>query len=236
MSNEKFYDALSGAYDHLREHPYHQFVEQRELEILKPLCAGKDVLEIGCGTGRIMEQLAPFCHSIQGIDASSRMVEEARGKGLEVVEARAEKLPFETAFFDLVVALKVLPHVLDRRRAMSEISRVLKPKGYAAVEFYNRYSIRGMVSTVRNFLPERLLKREAPFTRYQTRSEFLDEVPDNLQLLAEKGIRVAIPFASLMEKPDLAKRLENFEDRLTNSPARQLGGFMLMIFRKRIDK
>ena len=55
------------------------------------------VLDIGCGTGRVMEHLAPWCREVHGIDISERMVAggrvpRARRPGFNEAEARAPRM------------------------------------------------------------------------------------------------------------------------------------------------
>jgi SAM-dependent methyltransferase len=59
---------------------------------------------------------------------------------LQLVEGRAEALPFENATFDRVVAVAVLCFVRDTERAMSEIARVLKPSGRLVIGELGRWS------------------------------------------------------------------------------------------------
>jgi SAM-dependent methyltransferase len=52
--------------------------EQTILELVKPLAAGQDMLDIGIGTGRTTKYFAPLFRSYTGIDYSSAMTEESR--------------------------------------------------------------------------------------------------------------------------------------------------------------
>ena len=100
--NKSYYDDFAGWYENERHHGYHALLDQLQIEVAKPLCEGKDVLEIGCGTGMILKEIAPTARSAKGIDISPGMLEQAKSRGLDVQVASATELPFEDASFDSV--------------------------------------------------------------------------------------------------------------------------------------
>jgi SAM-dependent methyltransferase len=88
------------------------------------------VLEVGCGTGwfsqRIRDELAAV---VVAVDQSKRMVELARGLGLDAHVADVQALPFPDGSFDCVTANWMLYHVSDLDLGLREIARVLRPPG-----------------------------------------------------------------------------------------------------------
>ncbi len=94
-----------------------------------------DVLEVGCGDGSMWREYSagiPSGWRLTLTDLSPGMVEAARGSlGQRATYAVADvqELPFEDASFDAAIANHVLFHVPDRRRALRELSRVLRPGG-----------------------------------------------------------------------------------------------------------
>lgn len=90
------------------------------------------VLELGCGTGRLLGQL----DGAVGVDVSMAMLGQARARGLRVAAADAHCLPFADRSFDAVVAAKGLFRYLDYSRAFAECARVLAPGGALAVHQY----------------------------------------------------------------------------------------------------
>lgn len=92
------------------------------------------VLEIGCGTGRLLAQArAPIRI---GVDVSAGMLRRATARGLDVVLGDGEALPFRDAAFDAVVAGKGVFRYLRPDRAFTEAARVLAPAGMLAVHQY----------------------------------------------------------------------------------------------------
>ena len=116
-------------------------VDALEVESVRRLAEGARVLEVGCGTGLIMQRLAPYAASVSGVDLSPGMLKKAQARGLDVGLGTATELPFSDASFDLVVSFKVLPHVPDLGGALREMTRVTRPGGFLAIELYNRYSL-----------------------------------------------------------------------------------------------
>jgi ubiquinone/menaquinone biosynthesis C-methylase UbiE len=98
---------------------------------------GKRVLELGCGPGRAAAALASRHGAlVTALDASPAMLAAARERvpdGVELVEGRAESLPFDDERFDAVLANFVV-HLLDRPRAFAEAFRVLVPGGVVVVK------------------------------------------------------------------------------------------------------
>jgi SAM-dependent methyltransferase len=128
--------------------------------------AGKDVLEIGCGTGVHARLLAQAGAHVTAVDLTPTAVELTRRR-LElhalpgdVREADAQELPFAAASFDFVWSWGVVHHSEDTGRVLAEIARVLRPDGRLALMVYHRSSITYWVQyqLIRGVLAGRLLR------------------------------------------------------------------------------
>jgi SAM-dependent methyltransferase len=103
---------------------------------------GHCVLEVGCGQGTVLNHLAAKGARAVGVDMSMASIQLTRagarelGRHVEVVQADAESLPFPDESFDAVVSFGVLHHTPDTAKAVSELRRVLKPRGLAIVMMY----------------------------------------------------------------------------------------------------
>lgn len=115
------------------------------------------VLELGCGPGYLWAgnlRRLPQDATVLLTDFSAGMLEEAR-KTLGVMAGffryavvNAQEIPYMDSSFDIVIANHMLYHVPDRRKALSEISRALKPEG----AFYATTIGRNNLSEIRELL------------------------------------------------------------------------------------
>jgi len=112
-------------------------LRDRILELAAPQ-AGDVVVDVGSGTGLLALKLAPRVEQVWAIDISASMVDYLRTKaasaGLQNVDAAvasAVSLPLVDAFADLVVSNYCFHHMgdVDKRRALQEAMRVLRPGG-----------------------------------------------------------------------------------------------------------
>ena len=130
---------------------------------------GSKVLDIGCGTGRILSALVRR-YQIEGwgVEASPAMLEVARTQVPSTVVLRpatAEALPFSEAFFERVY-LTMVVHLLNRPVALGEIWRVLSPGGRVTImtpdwAFYERHWLN-------RFFPSHLQIEQGRFPRQET--------------------------------------------------------------------
>jgi ubiquinone/menaquinone biosynthesis C-methylase UbiE len=229
--NAAYYDDFAAWYERERHHGYHAHIDRLQVGVAKPLCLGKDILEVGCGTGMILKEIAPFTRSAVGLDISRGMLEHARNRGLNVVEGSATDLPFPDASFDAVYSFKVLAHVEAIEKAMAEVARVLRPGGRAALEFYNKHSLRYVIKRLK---PAHKVSEtttdEQVYTRYDGLADVRRYLPPELRVEGVRGIRVFTPFAQVHQVPAVGSAL-----RLAERVARdqkltaRLGGFMVVM-------
>ena len=107
----------------------------RELRALVTQGRARKVLEVGCGTGRWVIELAPLVPRIIGLDLSFGMLEQARAQNnkLLLTNGDANHLPFPSASFDLILSVNALQHYADQRAFISEARRLLRAGGALAI-------------------------------------------------------------------------------------------------------
>lgn len=110
------------------------------LDRLSVLSPDRSLLEIGCGIGRFLKDLAPRLASLTGIDISSRMVEIARERlklepNVTVEIGSGDDLStFAAASVDIVLAVDCFPYLVQvgpdlAARTIAESARILAPGG-----------------------------------------------------------------------------------------------------------
>jgi len=107
-------------------------------EMARRLPVGGRVVEIGCGSGGMLEALGRFGPAI-GIESDPLLRERARERGLDVRPgALPEDLPLEASRWDAVCLFDVLEHVDDEAGSLRACRRLLAPGGrlYVSVPAY----------------------------------------------------------------------------------------------------
>lgn len=97
------------------------------------LAEGKTVLDLGCNTGYGSEILLKYASKVTGVDVSEKAISTAKTQyghlpiNFQVFDGK--QLPFENNKFDMVVNCQVIEHIVDYDVYLTELKRVLTPKG-----------------------------------------------------------------------------------------------------------
>jgi ubiquinone/menaquinone biosynthesis C-methylase UbiE len=132
------FDARAPGYESgWRGRLHHQIADRTADLALTRVPAPQRVLDVGCGTGYLLRQLATRCPQaaeLAGIDPAPGMIEAARAAAsddrLRLRPGTAEDLPWAAGFFDLVVSSTSFDHWADQRAGLAECARVLAPGGW----------------------------------------------------------------------------------------------------------
>ncbi|MBE9170690.1 class I SAM-dependent methyltransferase [Pleurocapsales cyanobacterium LEGE 06147] len=132
---EKFFNGWAPYYDCLLTTVNYQAIHQRLLEYVV-LEENAEVLDLGCGTGRLLNRLAekePTLRGI-GIDVSREMLRQARARNqyrerLIFIQGNAASLPFSEKQFAAVFCTLSFLHYPNPQQILNEVSRVLSPGG-----------------------------------------------------------------------------------------------------------
>ena len=136
------YDEVAPRYDTIFEQPRSQAEDAAWLRrfggaVTGCVRVGGTVLDIGCGTGWLLDQLAVPPHQYLGFDLSSRMVTEGQRKHPEhkLFEwSMTDEWPVPDASVRLVISPWISPSYMDPRWAFREARRVLVPGGKAVFQ------------------------------------------------------------------------------------------------------
>lgn len=94
---------------------------------------GLRILDVGAGTGRMLEFLGEGM-IVTGIDSESEALGFAAKRGAaRLLQSDAVALPIRNASVDVVSAFDIIEHLRDDRAALEEFRRVLKPGGHCVV-------------------------------------------------------------------------------------------------------
>lgn len=236
-ANRAYYDAFAAEYERERgkNDPggYHELLDELEAEYVARFGLGRDVLEVGCGTGLVLLRIREFARTAKGVDLSPGMLEKAKARGLDVQLGSATELPFDDNQFDVTCSFKVLAHVPEIEKALAEMARVTRPRGVVLAEFYNPYSLRGLLKRVgpAGKIAEGA-KESDVYTRFDSPARAKELTPPGCRFIGARGVRITVPSAKLMRGSLLRRVFRATEHALCDSPLRQLAGFYVAAYEK----
>lgn len=226
----KYYDEFSTMYEDERAKPYHVFLDESEIDAARPYCQGGHVLEVGCGTGLVLERLEQISGKVTGIDLSHGMVAKAGQRGLAVAQASATDLPFADDTFDCAVSFKVLAHIPPIHETLAECARVVRPGGHLVLEFYNKHSMRHMVKLLK---PAQKVATSTTddqvYTRYDSLAEIRNYLPAGVRIVKSVGIRCLAPTYHFYNAPVVGRVTVGLEKAIQRTPLSRIGGFLVVI-------
>ncbi|HZQ32929.1 MAG TPA: class I SAM-dependent methyltransferase [Mycobacterium sp.] len=139
-------------------------------------CAGRDVLEAGCGEGYGADLIADVARSVIGLDYDELTVAHVRARypRVDVRHGNLASLPLGHGSVDVVVNFQVIEHLWDQPGFVAECFRVLRPGGLLLMSTPNRIT----------FSPG----RDTPVNPFHTRELNASELTS---LLTDGGFTVA---------------------------------------------
>lgn len=132
----EYFERIAPIWDEERSlHAAASTVEAAILDVVGERQIGR-VLDVGTGTGRMLQLLADRADRAVGLDASHSMLSVARAnlerlgvQGWELRQGDVHSPPLERATFDLVVIHQVLHYLDDPARALAEVAQLVAPGG-----------------------------------------------------------------------------------------------------------
>jgi SAM-dependent methyltransferase len=156
---------------------------------LAQCCAGREVLEAGCGEGYGADLIAGVARRVIALDYDEATVAHVRAHypRVEVIRGNLAELPLADASVDVVVNFQVIEHLWDQAQFVSECARVLRSSGLLMVSTPNRNT----------FSPG----RDTPINPFHTRELNADELT---QLLVDAGF-ASVSLSGVFHGPRLAE-------------------------------
>jgi SAM-dependent methyltransferase len=160
---------------------------------------GTRVLDMGCGTGEFLDMAATRGAEVAGIDAAQAMVSIGRWRmpGADLRIGSIEDLPWPDDAFDVVTAFNAVQFAADRRAAMREAARVVRPGGHVAVTAWAADAV-CEVEAVSIALEELAAGAPAPRGPRLGEPGIIEELTDAVGLEVRAAHEVAVPY----EVPD----------------------------------
>ena len=202
--SEKFWDRRSKEYEK-NEEKYEQ-TYNKTVEITKSLLTINDVvLDFGCGTGIITNNLAQNVKEIHAIDISSKMIDVARRKADEreltnIIYSQSTIFDdrYKKESFKVILAFNILHLIKDPQTGIQRINDLLKPGGLFISETPCLRQKRSILSILL-FLPRKI--GLVPFTNFLKFSELEELLTEgDFHLIENKKILESPPKMFIVAK------------------------------------
>ena len=136
VDRDAFFAGAASDWDELRRQLYGERFNLATLAAL--LSPDAVVADLGCGTGLLAAEVAPFVRRVIGVDGSPAMLRAARRRtnglaNVELVKGDLSAVPVETASCDAALCVLALTYVADPAAVAAELARVLRPGGRGVV-------------------------------------------------------------------------------------------------------
>ncbi len=175
----------------------HGYVYKYGEALIKLLQPKRDelILDLGCGTGQLTNEINKSGASVIGIDASENMINTAKEnyKEIDFYVMQADNFQFEKPF-DAIFSNAVLHWVLEGEKAVICMNNNLKRRGRLILEFGGKGNVKIITDAVDKILVENGYTEKAKIKNW-----FFPSISEYTTLLERNGFEVEL--AQLYERP-----------------------------------
>jgi ubiquinone/menaquinone biosynthesis C-methylase UbiE len=175
-------------------------------------CAGKNVVEVACGTGQGLGYLSGIAQSFEAGDYSDSILEIARrhyGERIPLRQFNAQAIPFKDKSKDVIILFEAIYYLPDAEQFIKECDRVLRPGGRVLIATANK--------DLYDFNPSPLstnyygvVEFESLFSKYGFKTEFFGGTPVDRSSWRQRilrPIKKIIVMVNLMPKTMSGKKI-----------------------------
>jgi len=127
------------------------------IEMLKGIKVHR-ILDVGCGNGKVAHEILKqkLGEKVYGIDLDETLLSQAKKEGVitHKLDLNFEKFPFSDEYFDIVISIDVIEHILNLNHFLSEINRVLKKDGILVLSTPNIQFIYYIIKLILGYGPK----------------------------------------------------------------------------------
>ena len=186
---------------------------------------GEEILDMGCGEGKLAVEIQKRGAKVTGVDLSREMVESAKAKGIDASVMSVRELPFQEKF-DAVFSNAVLHWVKESKDAVTNIYDSLKPNGRFVAEFGGEGNVKTVVDAM-----EKVFKHHPEFGKFENPWYFPSDM-EYKTLLESCGFRVE--YIELIPRPTPVDDIVNWLDLFANGIVSHLSAEEITIFQEEV--
>lgn len=202
------FDDIANIYDDWYKTPLGRFADIVENNLIfkyLPDLKGKNLLDVGCGTGLYSIRAYSRGATVTGLDISENMLNIAREKAklssapINFILGDMDNMPFNDNLFDAVISITAFEFSKNPKNTLKEILRVLKPGCKAVIGVLSEHSL---------WSKKRGEQAESPYNIYFFAHFF--EPKELKRLLIDAGFKSIIIDSSLFLPPNNSSMLPRF--------------------------
>jgi len=170
MAYKAIFDEFANEYDKWFDTPVGKKVKELELNLLMEFVhpeQGKNMLEVGIGTGLFAMEFRKKGMVVKGIDPSVEMLSIAKRRGFDVKPGIGEDIPFPDNSFDVILSMTSMEFSKEPDSFISEMKRVTKNNGTIVVAVLNLLSLYGIKRRLKGIFRKTIFNKAHFYTYWE---------------------------------------------------------------------